>query len=68
MNMNQAKAIATVMTDPHNEDFDPIDFHNVAGVSEAIAVLTSSKVAENRVLAHDLHIALNFYHIGRGTR
>lgn len=67
ISMTDAKDIATRMTDPHAEGFDPIDFHNVAAMSEVILKLTTSKVAENRVLGDRLYTALNFYHIGRGT-
>lgn len=65
--MTDAIAIADRLLDPTSEGFDPIDFHNVAALSEVIVKLTSSRREDVYRKGLDLHIALNYYHIGRNA-
>jgi len=66
MKITDAKATAQAALDFTSPTYDAIIFHNLAQVGAAIHALTSSKVAENRVLGKELETACTFYHIGRG--
>jgi hypothetical protein len=66
--MTEAIAIADRMLDPNAEGFDTIDFHNIAAMSEVILKLTNSKRDEVARKGELLFTALNYYHIGRGSK